>query len=249
MKSQNNIKRFPAVLLLLATFVLALPMAMPVFAAEFEGTVTITGDLDITVGETTTLTATWSTNKDITRGEWTVAGVPQGEMTIDDPYKLSGSTTIDFYGAAVGDYIISFHIWHHTQGRDVTESVTVHVTAPAYYFAYWRPPISLDSPPHEWNAGSTKPVKFIVVDGSGNEVTDGVVAEVQIGSSEKVNAVWELNTDEDGNPVSYEWPAGSAQWWTGQWKAEISVVGPEGSQNVTIDGNVSGVPTKTVLVK
>jgi hypothetical protein len=99
----------------------------PVFSAD----IAITGDLDIVLGETTTLTATWSTNdQDVTWCEWLVDGVGQGPVEIPDGGS-SGSSTFDFTPTATGDYEIGFHIWHHVHTeRDGLAYVTVTVTDP-----------------------------------------------------------------------------------------------------------------------
>ena len=116
---------FPILALVLA---LALPMATPVLAAPppFSATINITGDLEISVGETTTLTADWTTNEqNVTRYEWSVDAAGQGEEAID---ASSGSSTFDFSTGTAGSYEITFRIWHHTQtDRDAFESVTVEV--------------------------------------------------------------------------------------------------------------------------
>lgn len=93
----------------------ALLVAAPVLAGrEFEATIEIDGDLEITVGETTTLTATWSTNgKDVTRYEWSVNGEGQGEVTLEG--ASSGTSTFDFSSNTAGTFTITFTIWHHVQ--------------------------------------------------------------------------------------------------------------------------------------
>jgi hypothetical protein len=102
-------------------------------AADFSATIEITGNVSIVLGDTTTLTATWSTNKSITRYEWLVDGVSQGVVNID---ASSGTSTFDFTPTAVGDYEIGFHIWHHVHYADVPnpwdawDSITVTVTDP-----------------------------------------------------------------------------------------------------------------------
>ena len=124
----GNGKTVPIVALLgLATCFASVPAyAVP---PPFEATITITGDLDIETGETTTLTSEWTTNKDVTRCEWSVDGVGEGEVSISGS---SGSEQFAFTPASAGDYEITFRIWHHTQtDRDASESVTVTVTDPA----------------------------------------------------------------------------------------------------------------------
>lgn len=101
-----------------------------------------------------------------------------------------------------------------------------------FYFAGWRPPVQLPPPavgPVGWKSGSTMPVKFLVVDGDGNPVTEGVVATVKIGDSGGVLAM--LDDAE-----------------IGQWKAEVRLVG-SGLQAVTITGNVTGVTPLSIDVK
>jgi hypothetical protein len=194
----------------------------PLFSAD----ITITGDLYIAIGETTTLTATWSTNRDVNRYEWLVNGVSQDEIAIDG--VDSGSATFNFTPTLAGTYQVCFHIWHHKQtDRDADYCVTVSVMD-GFDFAGWRPPVSLAGPADGWKSGSTMPVKFLVVDAAGNPVTEGVNAYVSIGDSYEVPAEFD------------EVP--------GQWKAEIKLVG-EGYQDVIIDGNVNGVDYLCILVK
>jgi hypothetical protein len=146
MKSENRVKS----LVLILAVVLVMAVAGPAAAADFAATITITGDTEIQVGESTTLTATWMTNKDVTRYEWSVDGVGQGVVTMTG--AQSGAPTFPFDGTAPGNYVISFRIWHHVQyvpsngnnwiGWDATASVTITVTAAAAYeglsHGYWK---------------------------------------------------------------------------------------------------------------
>ncbi len=113
---------------------------------------------------------------------------------------------------------------------DPQPAVTV-IPLLSYVFAGWRPPVNLhlDDDWDGWESGSTMPVKFLVVDNSGAPATSGVVANVQIGGSDVVAAVLDDAT-------------------TGQWKAEITLVG-SGAQAVTIAGNVTGVTPLEIQVK
>jgi len=105
----------------------------------------------------------------------------------------------------------------------------VSYTLPGFFFAGWRPPLNLPGPEDGWESGSTKPVKFLVVDDAGNPAVSGVNALVQIGASAPVAAALD-----------------DAQ--TGQWIAEIKLVG-SGVQAVTITGNVQNVTPLAILVK
>lgn len=98
-------------------------------------------------------------------------------------------------------------------------------------FAGWRPPVSLEG--HEWKSGSTMPVKFLIEDGAGNPATSGVVAMVQIGASDTVQAVWDPDYEEG---------------YIGQWKAEVKLA-DSGWQAVIISGNVTGVTPLQINVK
>jgi hypothetical protein len=116
----------------------------------FSATMDITPDQDVLVclGESVTLTATYSTNRDVTRKEWYVNGVGQGVENIPDGEKKAGSDTFNFTPAGTGTFVISFRVWHHTQSdRNAQESVTVMATdcnnedcpaAPAIAGAYLR---------------------------------------------------------------------------------------------------------------
>ncbi|MGE5296465.1 MAG: hypothetical protein ACM3VT_16720 [Solirubrobacterales bacterium] len=215
-----------AMMCLAATLVGVASATQPAFTVDID----ITGDLDILVGETTTLTATWTTNnKDVTRYEWSVDGVGQGVQSFDG--TSSGTFTFDFTPAAAGSYTITFRIWHHQQtDRDASESVVVVVTAPSFDFAGWRPPVTNDPPGGQgWNSGSIMPVKFLVVDAQDEPVIEGLHVTVRIGDSDPVTAV--LDDPE-----------------TGQWKAEITLVG-EGWQDVVLDGNIDGVTPLEILIR
>ena len=90
--------------LLIFAVALATAMTGTASAAQppFSATIDITGDLAITVGQTTTLTATWTTNRDVNRCQWYVDSVGQGEIPIAG--ASSGSSTFDFTPAAAGSY-------------------------------------------------------------------------------------------------------------------------------------------------
>lgn len=95
----------------------------------FTFTIAFTGDTEIETGQSTLLTADWTTNRDVTRYEWSVNGVGQGEVAITG--AQSGSQQFNFTDAPAGVYVISFSLWHHTQsGRDASASITVTVTDP-----------------------------------------------------------------------------------------------------------------------
>lgn len=113
----------------------------------FEATIDITGDLVIAPGETTTLTAAWSTNRDVTRYEWTVTdeadNIVVGTAAISFDGASAGSFPFSFTSLVAGQYVVSFSIWHHNQSdRDASASVTVTVVdeecpaAPAIANAY-----------------------------------------------------------------------------------------------------------------
>ncbi len=97
----------------------------PQFVKSFD----ITGDLDILIDETTTLTAEWKFRDDVTMYTWSVSGA--GIVDSGDVYGSSGSSTLVFGPADAGTYVITFHIWDYLNSdHDVSGSVTVTVTDP-----------------------------------------------------------------------------------------------------------------------
>lgn len=128
-----------AMLALVLAVGLAVPMAGPASAAQpaFEATIDITsatGDFQVEVGQALDLTATWSTNRDVTRESWSVDGaVSQGPTNIDASSGVS-HFTFDSAGLTVGqNYNVCFRIWHHTQSdRDATQCVTIEVVETTY---------------------------------------------------------------------------------------------------------------------
>lgn len=133
MKTRGVLSRLWVVGLVMV--LLSVPMA--VFAAGFSATVDITGDTDILVGETTTLSATWTADKDVTRCEWSVDGVGQGDSVIPEgPERRTGTRTFSFSGPALtgsveDEYVVCFRVWHHSHVGDWDEEcVTVTVTEP-----------------------------------------------------------------------------------------------------------------------
>ncbi len=126
MRSQDRTKGLCVIL----AVALAGPLSALVWGAAFRATITITGGTAICTGESTTLTAAWSTNKDVTRCEWSVDGDGQGVVSLNG--ATSGTSDFTFNGTA-GDHEITFRIWHHVQsanGRDASASVTITVTDP-----------------------------------------------------------------------------------------------------------------------
>jgi hypothetical protein len=126
MKSRNKIRG----LAFLFAVTLVMAVAAPAMADQpaFSADIAITADpgTEVCVGETVSLTADWTTNRDVTRDEWSVDGVSQGVVAIDG--ASAGSSTFDFTGAASGSYDVCFRIWHHQQSdRDATECVTIEV--------------------------------------------------------------------------------------------------------------------------
>ena len=132
---------------ILLSLVLALVLTSGVSAADFVGSVTLPADFSIYVGETTTITGTWATNKDFTRYQWSLDGVAGTIMEIPEAEKLAGSRGYLFTGAATGAFEVCLSVWHHTQtDRLVSDCVTVTVlasveeypAAPAIAAAYLR---------------------------------------------------------------------------------------------------------------
>ncbi len=154
------------------------PMISSVFAADFSSIIDITpNNPQITVGQTVTLTATWTTNKDVTRCEWLVGTTSQGITTISG--AQSGTSTFDFSSNTEGVYTITFKIWHHVQyanGRIGEESEQVTVTATVVYkFSGFFAPLVEDG---YYKAGSTIPVKFQILDSEDSPVTDVEVVNI-----------------------------------------------------------------------
>jgi len=116
---------------ILLSLVLALVLTSGVSAADFVGSVTLPADFSIYVGETTTITGTWATNKDFTRYQWSLDGVAGTIMEIPEAEKLAGSRGYLFTGAATGTFEVCLSVWHHTQtDRTASDCVTITVLAP-----------------------------------------------------------------------------------------------------------------------
>jgi len=127
MRSQYRTKGLCVIL----AVALAGPLSALAWGAAFRATIAISGATAICAGESTTLTAAWSTNKDVTRCEWYVDGVGQGVMSLNG--ATSGTSDFTFNGTAAGDCEIAFRLWHHVQdanGRDASARVTITVSEP-----------------------------------------------------------------------------------------------------------------------
>ena len=80
----------------------------------FTATITVDQDLQLCLGDTVNLAASYVTNKDVTRRQWYVDGVAQGLVeAIPDTEKQSGSDSFAFTPTGTGVFTISFRIWHH----------------------------------------------------------------------------------------------------------------------------------------
>jgi hypothetical protein len=97
----------------------------------------------------------------------------------------------------------------------VSVPFTINVPVASNSLKMWRPPVSLAG--KVFKSGSTLPVKFIVVDAKGMPVTSGLKIMVTVGSASAAAAL------DDGN--------------SGQWKAEIRLVGT-GTQSVSLSGDI-----------
>ncbi|HZI50967.1 MAG TPA: hypothetical protein VFE29_04035 [Terriglobia bacterium] len=95
----------------------------PPFSANI--VITANPDFVLCVGETISLTALWTANRDVTREEWKIDGTSQGATSI--PGATSGQSSFNFTGSTAGTFSIAYHIWHHVQPRTDTEVVTVTV--------------------------------------------------------------------------------------------------------------------------
>jgi hypothetical protein len=95
------------------------------------------GDTELVVGESTTITAAFHTNRAVTRESWAVDGI-----VVQGPNATTSGTGADaaadssflFNATTPGFHEVCYRIWHHTQlitdGRDAHNCVTIHVTAP-----------------------------------------------------------------------------------------------------------------------
>jgi hypothetical protein len=131
----GTIKKRIAGLTLATIAVAGFWFAKPIAAVPggFSGNITIDPgpNVELCLGDSVTFTADYSTNKDVTRMEWSVDGVGQGVKTIPDgSLRQLGSDSFEFTPDSEGTYTISFRIWHHAQStRDIQEDVTVSVTS------------------------------------------------------------------------------------------------------------------------
>lgn len=96
---------------------------------DFTGSVTLDQDLQLCLGDTTTLTANYTASRDVTKKQWYINGVPQGLVeNIPDGQKQAGSDTFEFTPTGTGVFTISFRVWHHQQSdRTAQEEVVVTV--------------------------------------------------------------------------------------------------------------------------
>jgi hypothetical protein len=125
MKRQNKIKSVTFLFSVILVMAVAAPAmaGQPAFSADI--TITDPGD-EVCIGQTVTLTADWTTNRDVTLYEWSVGGVSQGVGKIED-LPSPPSSTFEFTASAL-DNEVCFRIWHHTHSdRDATECVPITV--------------------------------------------------------------------------------------------------------------------------
>ncbi len=130
-------------MLLIATMmaISTLAFATPTLAQQppFSATINITGTTTIEVGQTTTLTATYTTNRDVTRFEWRIDDISQGVTNIPSGQGSAGSQTFDFSSNTAGTYVVSFRIWHHNPmqaDRVASQSITITVIQPTVEYEY-----------------------------------------------------------------------------------------------------------------
>ena len=127
MKNQSS---FTSLLLLIAaTVVVTMAGTASAQPPAFSANISISGAPEgaICLGDSVYLTVDWSTNKNVTRCQWYVNGVGQGESAID---ASSGTSDFSFTPQAAGSYIVMFRIWHHNSNqadRDASEDVTITV--------------------------------------------------------------------------------------------------------------------------
>jgi hypothetical protein len=114
---------------LCAAAVLTLVTTAPVSTQQppFEATITLTGDAEVCVGEVGAVYVDWSTNRDVTRSQWSVGAdvEPEGEVS-----GSSGSDSRTFSSTEEGQFTIRFALRHHTQSdRGASEEFQVTVVA------------------------------------------------------------------------------------------------------------------------
>jgi hypothetical protein len=130
MKSQNKVRGLFLILAVaLAMAVAGTAIAIP---PQFEATIEFDPDpATVCVGETVTIAVEWTASTDVTRYEWSVDGVGQGENEIiNEEEKQNGTRSFDFdaTGLDTGDHTLCFHIWHHQQTeRNAEDCVTITV--------------------------------------------------------------------------------------------------------------------------
>lgn len=118
----------------IAMFACVLALSLIVGAAfastDFSATVNVSASpATITLGESTTFTAVWSANKDVTFYEWSVNGEGQGAVAIPSSERLGSTYTLPYTPATVGTHTVGLRVWHHVQPRNASGSGTVVVTA------------------------------------------------------------------------------------------------------------------------
>lgn len=102
---------------------------------DFDATIEIAGVFEVQVGDSTTLTATWSTNgQDVTNESWSIDGYVEQADEIPKGQRTSGESTVVFNATELepGDYQVCFRIWHHNPNqsdRNATECVIITVIA------------------------------------------------------------------------------------------------------------------------
>jgi len=145
------------------------------------------------------------------------------DLATDKPATFTGTYVWDL-GPITGQPVtIQFRA--QMNNKQVFSDLLVTTRVAGYTFNGWRPPVMLAK---NFKSGSTVPVKFMVIDGNGDPVAEGLEVTVTIGTSSRVAVI--------DNPV------------TGQWKAEVVLSG-SGTQEVAITGNIQGVTPLSIYVK
>jgi hypothetical protein len=93
----------------------------------FSATITMTGDAEVCVGEVGNVFVDWSTNRDVTRSQWSVGASIEPEQAVSGS---SGSDSRTFSSTETGLFQIEFALRHHMQSdRVASESFAVTVSA------------------------------------------------------------------------------------------------------------------------
>lgn len=108
--------------------VIALVGTVPVSTqggSEYTYDIVFSGDDKVCVGNVGTVNVQWITSRDVTRSRWSADGVDEPEAAFEG--ATSGSDSRTFSSESEGTFLIGFALWHHTQGRQASNSILVTV--------------------------------------------------------------------------------------------------------------------------